>query len=36
MLIQAFVGETFECVDNEALREAFAGVSADWLGVQVE
>ena len=36
MLIQAFVGEAFECVDNEALREAFAAVSAEWLGVQVE
>jgi FeS assembly protein SufD len=36
MLIQAFVGEAFECVDNEALREAFAGVSAEWLGVHVE
>jgi FeS assembly protein SufD len=36
MLIQAFVGEAFECVDNEDLREAFAAVSAEWLGVQVE
>lgn len=36
MLIQAFVGEAFECVDNEALREAFAAAAAEWLGVQVE
>ena len=36
MLIQAFVAEAFECVDNEVLREAFAAVSAEWLGVQVE
>ncbi len=36
MLIQAFVGEAFECIDNETLREAFSGVSADWLGVSLE
>lgn len=36
MLIQAFVSEVFECVDSESLREAFSGVSADWLGVSLE
>ena len=36
LLIQAFVGEAFEVVGNEALREAFAASAADWLGVPVE
>jgi Fe-S cluster assembly protein SufD len=34
LLIQAFVGEAFERVENEALRDAFAAVSAEWLGVR--
>jgi FeS assembly protein SufD len=34
MLIQAFVGEAFEVVDDEALREAFNAASAAWLGVE--
>jgi len=36
MLIQAFVGEAFEVVDNEVLREAFNAASAAWLGVQAD
>jgi FeS assembly protein SufD len=32
LLIQAFVGEAFEVVDNEALQDALAAASADWLG----
>ncbi|MGH6734704.1 MAG: Fe-S cluster assembly protein SufD [Methyloceanibacter sp.] len=36
LLIQAFVGEAFEQIDNEALRDAFAASAADWLGVQFE
>lgn len=33
LMIQAFVGEAFEVVEDEALREAFAAASAEWLGV---
>jgi FeS assembly protein SufD len=36
LLIQAFVGEAFEQVDNEALRDAFAAASAEWLGVHFD
>jgi Fe-S cluster assembly protein SufD len=36
LLIQAFVGEAFEQVDNEALRDAFAAASAEWLGVRFD
>jgi FeS assembly protein SufD len=33
LLIQAFAGEAFQRVENEALRDAFAAASAEWLGV---
>jgi Fe-S cluster assembly protein SufD len=33
LLIQAFVGEALERVDDEAFRDALARASADWLGV---
>jgi Fe-S cluster assembly protein SufD len=36
LLIQAFVGEAFERVANEGLREAFAAAAAEWLGVSFE
>ena len=36
LLIQAFVGEALEKVEDEALREALGHASADWLGVKVE
>ncbi|MEM7191590.1 MAG: Fe-S cluster assembly protein SufD, partial [Pseudomonadota bacterium] len=36
LLIQAFVGEAFETLDDEAINEAFASVSAEWLGTTVE
>jgi Fe-S cluster assembly protein SufD len=36
LLIQAFVGEAFEQVENETLRDAFAAASAAWLGVEAE
>lgn len=36
LLIQAFVGEAFEVLDDEVLHDAFAAVSAEWLGVPVE
>jgi FeS assembly protein SufD len=36
LLIQAFVGEAFESVENEALRDAFAAASAEWLGVDFD
>ena len=36
LLIQAFVGETFEALDDEAIGDAFAAVSADWLGAPAE
>lgn len=35
LLIQAFVGEAFEALDDEAIGEAFASVSAEWLGTPV-
>jgi Fe-S cluster assembly protein SufD len=36
LLIQAFVGEALDRVEDEALRDALAHASADWLGVKVE
>ncbi|MGA7455994.1 MAG: Fe-S cluster assembly protein SufD [Methyloceanibacter sp.] len=36
LLIQAFVGEALERVDDEPLREALAHAAAAWLGVKVE
>jgi Fe-S cluster assembly protein SufD len=33
LLIQAFVGEALERIEDEGLREAFANASAEWLGV---
>ena len=36
LLIQAFVGEALEKVEDETLREALGHASADWLGVKVE
>jgi FeS assembly protein SufD len=33
LLIQAFVGEALERIEDEGLREAFAAASAEWLGV---
>jgi Fe-S cluster assembly protein SufD len=36
LLIQAFVGEALEKVEDEALRDALAHASAAWLGVKVE
>jgi Fe-S cluster assembly protein SufD len=36
LLIQAFVGEAFERVRNENLRDAFAASSAGWLGVAID
>jgi FeS assembly protein SufD len=36
LLIQAFVGEALERVEDEALRDALAHASAEWLGVKVE
>jgi FeS assembly protein SufD len=36
LLIQAFVGEALEKVEDEALRDALAHDSAAWLGVKVE
>jgi FeS assembly protein SufD len=36
LLIQAFVGEAFEQVEDEALREAFSAAAAEWLGVSAE
>jgi FeS assembly protein SufD len=33
LLIQAFVGEAIEVVEQEALRDAFGAASAEWLGV---
>lgn len=32
LLIQAFVGEVFEALDDESLGAVFADVSAEWLG----
>ncbi|MFV0295929.1 MAG: SufD family Fe-S cluster assembly protein [Hyphomicrobiaceae bacterium] len=31
MLIESFAGETFERIENEALREALRGVALAWL-----
>jgi len=36
LLIQAFVGEVFEVLDDESLGEVFANVSAEWLGAAAE
>ena len=36
LLIQAFVGEAIEKIDNEALRDALARASAAWLGTRVD
>ena len=33
LLIQAFVGEAIELIENEGLRDALDAASADWLGV---
>ena len=36
LLIQAFVGEALERVEDEALRDALARASAAWLGVKFD
>jgi FeS assembly protein SufD len=36
LLIQAFVGEALERVEDEGLREAFAAASSEWLGVSFD
>ncbi|MBK5198047.1 MAG: Fe-S cluster assembly protein SufD, partial [Methyloceanibacter sp.] len=36
LLIQAFVGEAFERIEDEGLRNAFAAASAEWLGVRLD
>jgi Fe-S cluster assembly protein SufD len=36
LLIQAFVGEALEKIEDEGLRDALAHASAGWLGVKVE
>jgi Fe-S cluster assembly protein SufD len=36
LLIQAFVGEAFELIEHEGLRDAFAAASAEWLGVEFD
>jgi Fe-S cluster assembly protein SufD len=36
LLIQAFVGEALERIEDEAFREALAHASAEWLGVKAE
>jgi len=36
LLIQAFVGEAFEALDDETIGDALSSVSADWLGTPVE
>jgi Fe-S cluster assembly protein SufD len=33
LLIQAFVGEALERIEDEGLRDAFAAATAEWLGV---
>jgi FeS assembly protein SufD len=33
LLIQAFIGEALERIEDEALREAFTNASVEWLGV---
>lgn len=36
LLVQAFVGEALERIEDEPLREAFARLSAGWLGVRFD
>ena len=36
LLIQAFVGEAFEALDDEMIGDAFAAVAAEWLGTPLE
>jgi FeS assembly protein SufD len=36
LLIQAFVGEALEKIEDEALRDALAHASAEWLGVEFD
>ncbi|ODR98873.1 hypothetical protein AUC68_06735 [Methyloceanibacter methanicus] len=36
LLIQAFVGEVFEALDDESIGDALAAVSAEWLGTPME
>jgi Fe-S cluster assembly protein SufD len=36
LLIQAFVGEALEKIEDEALRHALARASAEWLGVEFD
>jgi Fe-S cluster assembly protein SufD len=36
LLIQAFVGEALERIEDEALRDALAHASAEWLGVRYD
>jgi Fe-S cluster assembly protein SufD len=36
LLVQAFVGEAIERIDDEALREALRAASAGWLGISSE
>jgi Fe-S cluster assembly protein SufD len=36
LLIQAFVGEALERIEDEPLREALAGAATDWLGVRFD
>jgi Fe-S cluster assembly protein SufD len=36
LLIQAFVGEALEKVEDEALREALSHAAADWLGIRFD
>jgi hypothetical protein len=35
-LIQAFVGEALEKVEDEGLRDVLARASAEWLGVDYD
>lgn len=36
LLIQAFVGEAFEVLDDEAIGDALTAVAAEWLGTPLE
>jgi Fe-S cluster assembly protein SufD len=36
LLIQAFVGEAFEALDDEEIADAFTAVAAEWLGTPAE
>ncbi|ODR93973.1 hypothetical protein AUC70_10260 [Methyloceanibacter stevinii] len=36
LLIQAFVGEAFEALDDETIADAFTAVAAEWLGTPAE